>query len=150
MTLYAGHGAGPPRVVLDTNVLLPSLLFEGITNRLVDLWQSGTITILVIRPILEEYIRALSYPKFNLTEKEIKAIVEEELLPYVKTISTFSLAGIPFLKDPDDRKFLACAKAGRSDYLLSGDKVLLSLKRFGSTAILKPGDFLKTAILSQT
>jgi putative PIN family toxin of toxin-antitoxin system len=143
MKQSVGHGAGPLKVVLDTNVLLSALLFEGVTNRLVDLWQRDKIRIFVIRPILEEYIRALSYPKFDLTEKEIKAILEEEILPYVKTIPTFSYAGVPFIKDPDDRKFLACTKAGKADYLLTGDKVLLSLKHFRTTVILKPGDFLR-------
>jgi hypothetical protein len=40
----------------------------------------GTI-VLISRQILEEYVRVLAYPKFRLSDQEIRALVEEELLP---------------------------------------------------------------------
>ena len=69
------------RVVLDTNVLVSALIFTGISSELVPLWQRSAITVLLSRGILEEYLRVLSYPKFQLSEAEIKALIEEELLP---------------------------------------------------------------------
>ncbi len=41
----------------------------------------------VAAPILEEYIRVLAYPKFTLTRAEIHGLIEEELLPFVETIT---------------------------------------------------------------
>ena len=138
----AGRGAARPRAVLDTNVLLSALLFPGITSRLVDLWQSGRMTCLVSRTILEEYLRALAYPKFNLTDKEVRALVEEEFLPFAETVSTASSRNVPFPKDPDDRKFLECAVAGTAGYLLTGDKALLAFKRVRRTQILTEAEFM--------
>ncbi len=75
------------RVVLDTNVLVSALLFTGVSSQLVPLWQRSAITVLLSRDILEEYLRVLSYPKFQLSEAEIKSLTEDELLPYVKVVS---------------------------------------------------------------
>ena len=69
------------RVVLDTNVLVSALLFKGKTSDLVPLWQTGAITPLLSRSFLEEHLRVFSYPKFRLTDTEIKALIQEELLP---------------------------------------------------------------------
>jgi putative PIN family toxin of toxin-antitoxin system len=35
---------------------------------------------------------------------------------------------MPFKDDPDDNRVLACAMAGRADYIVSGDRHLLNLK----------------------
>lgn len=142
MKRSAGPEAGPPRLVIDTNVFVSALLFKGVASRLVPLWQSGRIVYLLSRPILEEYLRVLAYPKFSLTEREIKGLIEGDLLPYVETIQDPALRGIPYLKDPSDQKFLALAKTGKANYLLSGDKVLLEVKQIAQATILSPGDFL--------
>jgi uncharacterized protein len=139
-----GHENVLPKVVIDTNVLVSALLFEGITNRLVPLWHTEKFVYLISKPILEEYIQTLSYPKFQLTEKEIKFLIEDNLLPFIKPITTTSWQGIPKLKDVSDRKFLQCAVAGKANYLITGDKELLSLREIKKTKIVSPRDFLYT------
>jgi len=73
------------RVVLDTNVLVSAILFTGISSELVSLWQRSAITVLISRVILEKYLHVFSYPKFHLSAAEIKGLIEEELLPYVRS-----------------------------------------------------------------
>lgn len=141
----AGRGAVPlPRVVFDTKALVSALLFKGISSRLVPLWQSRRLLFLLSRPILDEYLRTLAYPKFNLIENEIRFLIEEEVLPYVEVISIKSGLEVPFLKDTSDRKFLECVRQGKANYLVTGDKEFLSLKRVGKTLILPPAEFLGT------
>ena len=142
MKRFAGLGGVPPRLVVDTNVFVSALLFGGVASRLVSLWQMQRVVYLLSRSILEEYLRVLSYPKFNLTEMEIRALIDEELLPYVKTVPDPSLKGVPYLKDSSDRIFLACSKTGKADYLLTGDKELLALKKFLQAEIVPPAEFL--------
>ena len=72
------------RVVLDTNAVVSALLFSGISSELVPLWQKGLITLLLSREILDEYLRVFSYPKFGLSEEEIKQLIQEEILPYAE------------------------------------------------------------------
>jgi predicted nucleic acid-binding protein len=44
--------------------------------------------------------------------------------------------------DADDDSILECAKAARSDFLVTGDKHLLKLESFRGTRIIKPAAFL--------
>ncbi len=93
------------RVVLDTNVLVSALLFTGISSEIVPLWQSGAVTVLLSRGILDEYLRVLSYPKFQLSEAEIKSLIQEELLPYVEVVNPRKRLRV-VKGDPSDDKFL--------------------------------------------
>ncbi len=45
-------------------------------------------------------------------------------------------------RDPDDDKFLSVAVSGHAEYLISGDKDLLTLGRVGSVSIVSPAGFL--------
>ncbi len=132
----------PPRVVLDTNVFISALLFGGECSRLVPLWQKRRFLYLLSRPILEEYVRTLAYPKFKLTEKEIKALIEEDLLPFVETIPD-KKASILRLKDQDDEKFLIAVVNGNADCLVTGDHELLGIETFRGIKIIQPSEFLK-------
>lgn len=46
------------------------------------------------------------------------------------------------LADPSDNKFLEAAIAGKTDYIVSGDKHLLELKKFQSIPIITAREFL--------
>lgn len=130
------------RVVLDTNTLVSALLFSGVASRLVPLWQSRRITVLVSKSILSEYLRVLGYPKFDLGEGEIRDLIEEELLPYAEAIVVRrSLPAV--CRDPEDMKFLECAVAGRAEYLITGDQDLRSIGSYRGITIATAGEFLQ-------
>ena len=134
-------------VVLDTNVLISALLFSGLPNKLVTLWQEGRIVLLVSKEVLMEYFRVLAYPKFGLTQEEIKDLITETVLPYVETVTVKGRAGgtyPPVIKeDPADDKFLFLAVDGQARYIVSGDKHLLSLKKYRGIEILPVRSFLE-------
>jgi len=130
------------RVVLDTNTLISALLFSGTASRLVPLWQSRRITVLVSKEILQEYLRVLAYPKFQLGDHEIRASVEEELLPFAETIRVRRRLAV-VRRDPEDDKFLECAVAGRAEYLVTGDRDLRELGSYRRITILTVGEFLE-------
>ena len=117
------------RVVLDTNVLVSALILTGKLNNLVDLWRKGKIIPLLSRETFDEFRRVLEYPKFALSKKEIKTILEEEILPFFEVSDiTHEVTGI--CRDPDDDKFLACAVSASADFIVSGDKDLLVMKTY--------------------
>lgn len=130
------------RAVLDTNVLVSALLFTGPPSQLVPAWQSGRLRPVLSAEILEEYLRVLAYRKFKLTDDEIHGLIEEDLLPFVDTMRTPPVT-VPSLRDPDDLKFIACAKAAKVRWLVSGDDDLLSLGTVGSIEIVSVAHFLK-------
>ena len=130
------------RVVLDTNTVVSALLFSGVASKLVPLWQSGRIGVLVSKPILEEYFRVLAYPKFRLTREDIKALIEEEVLPFVKPVRIGRRLSV-VEQDPDDDKFLECAVSGRAKYLVTGDSELRALRSYRKVRILRVAEFLR-------
>ena len=130
------------RGVLDTNTLISALLFSGTAARLVPLWQSRRITVLVSKEILQEYLRVLAYPKFQLGDHEIRALVEEELLPFAETLRVRRRLAV-VRRDPEDDKFLECAVAGRAEYLVTGDRDLRELGSYRGITILTVGEFLE-------
>jgi putative PIN family toxin of toxin-antitoxin system len=129
------------RVVVDTNTLVSALLFTGSVSRLVPAWQSGRITMVVSRSILEEYLRVLAYPKFRLTSEDVRELIEEEVLPFVETVNPRRRLRVA-PRDPDDETLLECAVAGKVRFLVTGDRDLLDLGPFRRIEILTPGDLL--------
>ena len=129
------------RVVLDTNAVVSALLFSGISSELVSLWQKGLITLLLSREILDEYLRVFSYPKFELSEEEIKELIQEEILPYAEVVKPKRRLRV-VQRDPSDDKFIECAVAGKARVIISGEKDLLSLGRYRQIRFLSPAQFL--------
>ncbi len=135
------------RAVLDTNVILSALLFGGPTGELVRAWQMGRFQLLLSRAILEEILRVLAYPKFRLTEGEIRGLLQEELIPFAETVIVRRPPAVR-LRDPDDLPLVACALAGRARYLVTGDADLLTLERIHKVEVIRPAHFLARLGLS--
>ncbi len=130
------------RVILDTNIMVSALLFKGRLSKIVDLWKEGKIIPLLSRDTFNEFKAVLEYPKFSLTVQEIKAIVEEEVLPFFEIIE---IAGkiTKACRDSDDDKFIACADSGSADFIVSGDKDLLDIGKYKSIKIIDASELLK-------
>jgi len=134
------------RVVLDTNVLVSALLFRGELSKIADLWKNGKIIPVLSKDTFREFRSVLEYPKFRLTKDEIRAIIEEEVLPFFEVVEvTHNVSGI--CKDPDDDKFLACALSAGVKIIVSGDPHLLNLARYGRVRIIRGDDLLRSITL---
>jgi len=134
---------GTRKVVVDTNVVVSALLFGGHPGRLLELWQMGAIKPMASKQIIDEYLRVLTYPKFNLSEEEINFLLYQQILPYFDVIDVHPGPGM-IKEDPGDDKFIWCALAGNAKFIISGDRHLLALKFYRKIKILSPADFIKT------
>lgn len=129
------------KVVIDTNVLVSALLFDGIPGKLVTLWKEKYILPLCSKEIMDEYLRVLAYPKFKLTNVEIEYLITVEILPWFQPVTVRK--GKPFIKnDPQDDIFIWCAVEEKAYAIISGDNHLLSMKEPPVT-VLTINDFLK-------
>jgi len=133
------------RVVLDTNVLVSGLLFGGTPGKLLDLWKTGTIRLIMSRVMLDEFLRVLAYPKLRLSEEEIHYLLYVEVLPHAEIVKVH-LGPILIPTDPSDDMFLRCAVAAGAKYIISGDRHLLQLKSYKRIKILSPAEFLYSVI----
>ena len=130
------------RVVLDSNILVSALLFQAELAGIVDLWKKGRIIPVLSKETFTEFKAVLEYPKFSLTQQEIKVIIEEEVLPYFEVIEvTDNIKGI--CRDVDDDKFIACAVSASADFIVTGDKDLLDLGKYKSVKIISASVLLK-------
>jgi len=133
--------ARPSRVVLDTNVFVSGILFGGKPGRILSRAREGNLRLLLSAEILEEYIRVLSYPKFDLPAADIKRLIREELILFSEPVLIHT--DIRFIReDPADDKYLALAVDGKADALLSGGRHLLRAGAFRNIPILTVEAFL--------
>ena len=128
------------RVMVDTNVFISSF-FGGNPRKIIDLWKSGQITLCLSRPIIDEYVEVLRRMGLQ-NEREL----EELLSLFAHGFHVLFSAKTPNLKiiekDPDDDKFIECAVALNSKFIISGDKALQDIKNYMGIKIQSPKQFL--------
>jgi putative PIN family toxin of toxin-antitoxin system len=130
------------RVVLDTNVLVFALLFEGRVAEVVRLWQERKIVPLLSKETFDELRKVLEYPKFSLSDDEREIVITEEILPFFEIVDITEEAK-DVCRDHEDDKFISCAMSGKADYVVSGDEDLWSLRRYGGIRFIRTSQFLK-------
>jgi putative PIN family toxin of toxin-antitoxin system len=111
-------------------------------SNFVDFWKSGIITPLFAKQTYAEFRKVLEYPKFSLSAYEIDSLIQNEILPYFDVVATIGKRS-KICRDPADDIFLAVAKTGKAEWLISGDNDLLVLAQHGQTRIITPAEFLE-------
>jgi len=134
----------PPRVVIDTNLVLSALVFSG--GRLGALrhaWQAGQCMPLLSNPTASELQRVLAYPKFKLLANEQNELLAD-YLPYGTVVKMpTKLPKVIHCRDANDLPFLHLAMVGQADFLISGDADLLSLAGTFVCPIITADEFIK-------
>lgn len=132
------------KVILDANVYVSFFLTRGETSsEIFDLWKNDAFTVYISEEIIAEIYRVFHYPKIlkRLTHSDHEALV---MLLEDHAERVLIVENIHFPHDLDDAKYLAAARACTADYLVTGDKKhLLLLKKFGTTRIVSPKEFVE-------
>ena len=130
------------RVLLDTNIYISAILFNGkpklVLQDLIDEFFIGFIS----NVILDEIEETLGKPKFNLPSEFIQFTISE-IRNSTTLIKNKPLKDYLNLRDRDDFHILESAFSANVDYLISGDKDLLSLKKVKGFKIITPGEYLR-------
>jgi len=128
------------RVVPDTNITVSATFWRGHPRRIFNLARRGRVTLLWSGAIEAEFVRVLSYPKFDLSAGEILPIARHirRLVELVEVSSKVDVVK----DDPTDNVFLECAVDGAANYVVSGDHHLLALGEYQGIRILSARDFL--------
>ena len=130
------------RAVFDTNVLVSSLIRRGNPR---DLWRKavrGEIILILSPQILEEFDKVMARPKLRryVTASRLRRFrrLLRSTATIVKPKTKFSQLTI----DPDDNILVETAFDGKADYLVSGDRHLLSLGEFKGIEIVTVNEML--------
>lgn len=126
----------PLRAVLDTNIVVAGLLWNGPPNRLLRA-TGDDLRLYSSRTLIDELANTLARKKFAkriaLQGTDIDTLIED----YLGLAELVVPASVPRIcRDPDDDHVIACAIAARADIIVSGDRDLLDLKRHGDIRIV--------------
>jgi hypothetical protein len=133
------------RAVLDANVYVSAAVRpEGPPGQIVSRFlRGGVFEIVMSQAIVEEVLRALSYPKVR---KYIRPGLDPELwFEDIVVLAHFVAGDREFegvSKDPDDDKYIAAAIEGRAGFVVAGDSDLLDLREYDGIRIVNPRAFL--------
>ncbi|MCA1561306.1 MAG: putative toxin-antitoxin system toxin component, PIN family [Acidobacteria bacterium] len=131
--------------VLDANVYVSAAVrAEGPPGQIIDRFlRSGAFGILISQGIVDEVLRALTYPKVR---KYVRPGLDPELWFEDIVVLSQLVAGEHQVegasKDPDDDKDIAAAIEGRAGFVVAGDSDLLDLREYDGIRIVSPRVFL--------
>ncbi|MEK7587995.1 MAG: putative toxin-antitoxin system toxin component, PIN family [Patescibacteria group bacterium] len=126
-----------PRVVVDTNIFVSGILYGGNAEAVLRLFQSTRIEVVMSPDVLAEILITLQ--KFSVPQSTLDELSD---LMQSKAGKVNPKERIRLSRDPKDNMLLEAAVAGRADYLVTGDKDLLTLGSHGRTLIVTPKAFL--------
>ena len=127
------------KAVVDTNVLISGVFFGGVPRHVLDAWADGRFELLLSPSIFDEYLRTcdrLGAAHPGLEYRELLAA----FLGHGTLVADPSVSP-PITVDPDDDKFMACARAG-GGVVVSGDTHLHDASGWQGVEVLTPRAFL--------
>lgn len=128
------------RIVLDTNVFISGVFFSGPPHTILKAWRDDAIQLVVSPEIFQEYQRvaeelAGQFPGIDISDILDLLLMKAEMVN-ARPLPTRVCA------DADDDKFIACAAAGSSQLIVSGDKHLLDISPYQKIEVVKPRQFV--------
>ncbi len=135
------------RLVLDTNVVASALLWEGAPRRLLHFGRGDDPKLFTSAPLLSELTDILSRSKF---EKKIAASllsVDQLVDLYAELAALVRPDPVPRLaSDPDDDVVIGTALAAKANFIVTGDRALLSLANSEGGRIVSVSDALRAIV----
>lgn len=133
------------RVVIDTNLIISGLFWQGIPARVYDAVITGEFTILVTEQLMAELQRVLHYAKFEPRLIVLGQTPEQIDAALRNLVEIVDPAEVPdnSVRDPKDVPVLSCAVGGKADFIVSGDKDLRVLDSYEGIPILTAEQFLQ-------
>jgi putative PIN family toxin of toxin-antitoxin system len=131
------------KIVIDTNLWI-SLLIGKRLSEIYSLCNDNNISVYVCTELKAEFVRIAASEKIRkyTTEERIKKtliLMKNSCVNVVVKISAVS----PELRDADDLYLLSLADTVKADYILTGDKDLLTLETHNHTKIVTYNDFIQ-------
>ena len=110
----AGSGSQPLRLVLDTNIVVAGLLWNGPPRRLVELAIEGEAVELYSSPVpLDELADTLGHSKFAARIESFGTSIAALVGQYTALVSLVVPASVPRIVAGDDDHVIAAAVAAR-------------------------------------
>ena len=129
------------RVVFDTNIFVSAFVIPGsLAEKAILKIIEGNDILLLSKEMLDELLHVLS-SKFGRDREEISrlAVILSEMAEWVRPTLRIGV-----LNDEPDNRVLECAVFGKADVLVTGDKEILELRKYGKTKIISLKAYLES------
>jgi len=128
------------RITVDTNILISAFVYPGTTViKIFDYIFDGRIRLGLSDEILREFT-GVCVRKFDY---EAETAVKYADLIRRHCVIVYLKQKLNIIKDEPDNRILECAEEFKADFIISGDKHILDVKKFKGIKMLKPADYIK-------
>ena len=130
------------RIVIDTNVIVSSLIQQGYSNLIInDLFIEQKIQLCISDELLTEYYEVLKRPKFSKFQDFF--IRAEALLVEIESKSTkySPTLKLDLISDADDNMILELADECLADYVITGNTTDFIFPTYKNTKIVTPKEY---------
>ena len=129
----------PQAVVFDTNILFSATGWRGNPFQCVERARAGQVEAVTCPELLKELAEKLELKLGLSPERTAEALAD--YLSFLRVVSIPKiLDAVP--RDREDNAVLECAIEGRAEFVVSGNKDLLSLGTFRGIRIVRASEFL--------
>lgn len=126
------------RVVIDTNVVISGTFFGGKPREILEAVTDRRIAAFATPEIVEEYQEVVD----EMISRKNGCLRRDVLVPFEAALSFVRPhTYIEICRDPDDDKFLCCAKDAHAIHIVSGDKDLLTIGEYDGVEIVTAAEF---------
>lgn len=126
------------RIVIDTNVLISGVFFGGFPKKILSAVVGQKLTACATTEIINEYEEIVQ----EMIDRKQGHINRAILSPLIKAMEIIEpVTHIEICRDPDDNKFLECAKDSHALYIVSGDNDLLVIEQFENVQLVTAKEF---------
>jgi len=138
--MSTGRKEKKPKITVDTNILISAFVYPGTTViKIFDGIFGGSIKLGLSDEILREFtgvcVRKFDYDPEDAVKLADMIRQQSEIVYPEQKISVIS--------DEPDNRILECAVKFGADYIISGDRHILSVVKYKGIKILSPAEFIK-------
>jgi putative PIN family toxin of toxin-antitoxin system len=114
----------PLRLVLDTNIVVAGLLWNGPPRQLLEAAITGEVELYSSPVLLDELAHTLGYSKFDKRIEDFGTSTAALVAQYTALVSLVAPASVPRIvaNDADDDHVIAAAVAARAELIVTGDR----------------------------
>ena len=130
------------RVVIDTNVIVSSLIQRGYPNLIInDLFIEQKFTLCISEELLAEYYEVLARPRFSkfqdffIRAESLLAEIENKAEKFIPSIT------LDLISDDDDNMVLELAHECSADFVITGNTTDFTFPTYHQTKIVTPKDY---------
>jgi uncharacterized protein len=128
------------KIVLDTNIYISAIFYDGIAKQCVDFIHDKGCILVISMHILGEVFSVVR-EKYSANQEHAYNIFNN--LIKGSELARFDIVSTNYTQDMADNLVIETAVISKADFLVTGDKAILDLKKIGNTKIISLRDMLE-------